>query len=317
MDTLETMTRGQRFVRDSRVAVLFVLIASLFWGSAFPAIKRSYVLLGVLPGDVQVPIAYAGVRFLVAGLVLVAIGSVGGIGVRLSRKRMKFIFILGIVQTFFQYAAFYIGMSLTTGVKAAVIVASGSFFLALFSPFIYKDDRLQGKKIVALLIGFAGVILANLTRTEDPGQENQWIGDVMILITALCSAGASLLSKRLVQSVPPVFLNGLQLTIGAVFLLAVAMLPGLFSMPEVSLELVFLTFYLALITSVAFSLYYVVVKYHSLTRVAAYRFLIPLCGVTESALLIPGETLDARLFVAAGLVILGIFIVNRPSTTGK
>lgn len=301
------------WLKSPRGAVAAIVVAALLWGSAFPGIKRGYALLAIDPvqgaGDA---LAFAGVRFFIAGLLLLGGAWVFRLGVVVrSPNTQGRLLLLGLVQTTLQYTTFYIGMVYTTGVKASVIVASGSFFLAALSPFFYSDDRLNARRVLGLVVGFGGVVVANLARTGVEDLEVQWLGDGLILITGLCSAMASLLSKKLVQDLHPVVVNGYQVTFGSVVLLCLASPFAELEVTAINLELVALTLYLAGVTATAFTLYYLVVKHHDLSRVAAYRFLIPLSGVTLSAALIPGESLQWSLALAAGLVGAGIWVVNR------
>jgi len=220
--------------------------------------------------------------------------------------------VLGLVQTTLQYTTFYLGMTRTTGVKASVIVASGSFFLAGLSPFFYREDRLDRWRVGGLIAGFLGVMLANLAKAHDQALGGQWVGDLLVLAAGLCSAVATLLSKRLVRDLHPVVVNGTQVTLGALVLLAISFSRANWETSHLTPELAALTLYLAVVTAVAFTLYYLVVKFHDLSRVAAYRFMIPVSGVALSALLIPGEVLGWPLVPAAGLVAVGIWAVNRP-----
>jgi len=302
-----------RWLQHPRGAVVAVLFAALLWGSAFPSIKRGYALLEIDPArGLSDALAFAGVRFLLAGLFLLVGASVFKLGVVVREPRtLVRLAALGLVQTTLQYTTFYSGMLYTTGVKASVIVASGSFFLAALSPIFFRDDRLTRRRVVGLVVGFFGVVVANLARSDAADLEVQWLGDGLILATGLCSAVASLLSKRLVRDLHPAVVNGYQATFGALVLLLVSIPTTGLGVARIDVEVVLLTLYLATVTATAFTLYYLVVKYHDLSRVAAYRFLIPLSGVTLSALLIPGEELRPSLVGAAALVGVGIWVVNR------
>jgi drug/metabolite transporter (DMT)-like permease len=300
----------RRAFLDSRAgAIILLLVAGLLWGSAFPGIKRGYVLLGIGPGALRAIILFAGVRFVLSGLLVLGGSLVGRVGVRPERRRFAGLLLLGLVQTALQYAAFYVGMAYTTGTKAALITASSSFFLAAFSPLFFPEDRLTLLRGAGLALGFAGVAVANLSGGTLAG--GVWIGDVLMLVTGLCSAGASLLTKRMVRSMHPLLLNGWQVFLGGLMLLAVALPLGPPDLPPIPFELVALTVYLALVTAIAFSLYYVVLRHHDLTLVATYRFVIPLCGFVESSLLIPNESLGWPLLAAAALVVAGIWVVHR------
>jgi drug/metabolite transporter (DMT)-like permease len=299
--------------------VVAIVIAALLWGSAFPGIKRGYSLLGIDPeqglGDA---LAFAGIRFLVAGLMLLGGAWIFRLGVVVRGPGALWrLGLLGLIQTTLQYTTFYIGMVYTTGVKASIIVASGSFFLAGLSPLFYTDDKLNARRATGLVMGFGGVVVANLARTTSVDLEVEWLGDGLILVAGLCSAVASLLSKKLVQDIHPVVVNGYQATFGALVLLCVAAPSTDLEMARIDVELVVLMLYLAVVTATAFTLYYLVVKFHDLSRVAAYRFLIPLSGVGLSAALIPGESLQWSLALAAGLVGAGIWVVNRRVASGN
>jgi drug/metabolite transporter (DMT)-like permease len=115
----------------------------------------------------------------------------------------------------------------------------------------------------------------------------------------------------MVRSMHPLLLNGWQVLLGGLMLLAVALPLGPLDLPPIPLELVALTVYLSLVTAIAFSLYYVVIRHHDLTLVATYRFVIPLCGFVESSLLIPNESVGWSLLAAAVLVVAGIWVVHR------
>lgn len=301
-----------RILKSPRGAVAALLLAALLWGSAFPAIKRGYLLLDLAAESIPEVILFAGIRFFIAGMLLLAGAAVFRLGLRPSRKQLGALLLLGLIQTVFQYTTFYVGLAYTTGIKASVIVASGSFFLAAMSPWFFKNDRLDRWRVGGLLIGFLGVLLANLSKDTEGLQGGSWIGDVLILITGVCSAAASLLGKRLVQDLHPVVMNGFQITLGSLVLLAVSLPFAEVTLVAPNLEVTGITLYLALVTAIAFTVYYLVVKYHDLSRVAAYRFLIPVSGVVLSALLIPGERLSWELAGAAVLVALGIWTVNHP-----
>ncbi len=300
-------------IRDPRGAVALIFVAALLWGSAFPAIKRGYLLLEIDPTQgAGAALLFAALRFLLAGALLLGGAAIFRLGVFPKKQQLLGLLVLGVVQTTFQYATFYLGMVYTTGVKAAIIVASGSFFMALLSPFVYRNDRLTVWRLFGLAIGFGGVVLANVVRAGERDAAIEWVGDGLILATGLCSAIASLLSKRLVQQVHPVVVNGYQVTLGAIVLSAIVAPFATAPTGHVSFEVAALTLYLAVVTAVAFTLYYVVLAHHDLSKVAVYRFLIPICATTLSAWLIPGESLGWSLAVAAVLVVSGIWCVNRP-----
>ena len=88
-------------------AIAFV--CCVLWGSAAPAIKTGYAHMGIASSDVASILVYAGVRFMIAGLMVLIFDAVS------SRKIMrpdghflKMAFQLSLVQTAGQYFFFYI-----------------------------------------------------------------------------------------------------------------------------------------------------------------------------------------------------------------
>ena len=68
--------------------------------------------------------------------------------------------------------------------------------------------------------------------------------------------------------------------------------------------------YSALLSSVAFALWYSILKYNNAGELSMYKFIVPVSGAMLSALFIPGERLNVFIIGAIGLVALGIIIVN-------
>lgn len=95
------------------------LIACFLWGSAFPCVKTGYALFGIAASDTASIIMFAGVRFTLAGLLVVAALSIARRKPFLPEKRdLKVIGILSLFQTILQYLFFYVGLAHATGVTS-------------------------------------------------------------------------------------------------------------------------------------------------------------------------------------------------------
>ncbi len=140
------------------------MVCCLLWGSAFPCVKIGYELFRIAPADVASQILFAGSRFTLAGILTVAIGSA------LSRKMLVpagsswgMVVKLSMFQTVIQYLLFYVGLANTSGVKASIIEASNVFLAILMSSLVFRFEKLGKGKIIGCLLGFAGVVLINLS----------------------------------------------------------------------------------------------------------------------------------------------------------
>ena len=151
---------------------IFVVVAALFccalWGSATPFIKTGYAILfdGGKP-DLPSTILFAGVRFALAGLLTVVIYSVARRKLLLpKRESLGIIGIVSIFQTIVQYFFFYVGLANTTGEKGTILSGSSSFFAIITSCLFFKQEKLSVKKIIACIIGFAGIVVVNFNNLE-------------------------------------------------------------------------------------------------------------------------------------------------------
>ena len=138
-------------------------LCCLLWGSAYPAIKIGYGLLHIAPTDVASQMLFAGWRFALAGLILLAVTALLKKPVlRLTGRRWRQVGLLGLTQTTIQYVFFYVGLAHATGAKSAILNATGVFFSVALAHFIYADDRLTGRKALGCLIGFLCGILQTI-----------------------------------------------------------------------------------------------------------------------------------------------------------
>ena len=60
---------------DRRIVVAIALLCCLLWGSAVPAVKIGYSLFAIAPGDTPSLMLFAGVRFFLSGLILLALSA--------------------------------------------------------------------------------------------------------------------------------------------------------------------------------------------------------------------------------------------------
>ena len=126
------------------VICLLAAFCCLLWGSAFPAVKIGYGLLSISSADSAEQLIFAGLRFFFAGVVTVLFHSASLRRLRLpARSSLWKATKLGLIQTFVQYALFYIGMAHTSGVKGSVLMAVHVFFAILISAKLFHYERLN------------------------------------------------------------------------------------------------------------------------------------------------------------------------------
>lgn len=285
------------------------IFCSVLWGSAFPVLKISYEELKMTADNPIAQMVFAGIRFLVAGLmILIFLLFTNRKYVFVKRSQIPVLILLGLMQTSIEYYFFYNGLAKVSGMQGAILSSSGTFLTVVLAHFLYKNDRIDSKKAIGIIAGFAGIIVVNWG--EAFHFSFQWTGEGFMILSGLVSAIATILAKNLAVEIHPFTLTGWQLTIGSLVLL-------LIGLPQYSDDMITFTsfglgllFYSSLLSAIAFALWYSILKYNKAGEISIYKFIIPVSGALLSAMFIPGESLNMFILVALALVAVGIVSIN-------
>lgn len=287
---------------------LFALTAAILWGWAYPLIKLGMQEFAISADMTASKMLFAGIRFCISGLIILAIAQSAGRSFNL-RKQTDWLFVLAfsLVNTTLHYAFFYFGLSHSEGARAAILNSMGSFATVMLACMFFKSDKLTIRKIAGCAIGIAGIMALNLGGKAS-GQFT-WLGDGMIILNALCSAFASIMTRGLGKRIDVFVGTGYSLAIGG----ALLMIPGLAlggTLPNISLWGMALLAMLVCISTVGFALYNKLLTCNPIGKVAIYNSLIPVIGAVTSCLCL-GETFYWKYVVAGALAAMGIYIINK------
>ena len=289
------------------VVVLAALLCCALWGSATPAIKTGSALLIPEPG-VASTILFAGTRFTMAGIITVLIYSIARRKFLYPKlSNMPRVLAVGAFQTVIQYIFFYVGLTLTTGVKGTIASGTSAFFSVLVASLIFRQEKLTVKKIVACVLGFAGIILINLKGLEFTMN----LGDLFVIFSAIALAVSSVLIKKFSKYEDPVVISGYQFIIGGAFLVVLGLCLG-GKMSFESTTGVIILIYLSFLSAVAYALWGVLLKYNPVSKVTIFSFTTPIFGTILSLLFLPesSEVDTLNLILTLLLVSGGIFLLN-------
>jgi len=291
--------------------VIFIMasIACLLWGSAFPSVKISYEMLGIGNASSMVKLQFAGYRFFLAGLYLLAFVLYQKRALHIPKGGMKRLIMLGLIQTTFQYLFFYVGLSNTSGIKGSIIISLGAFFSIILPHFYYHDDKLSARKWLGLFIGFAGVVYINLAKGPVTGGF-RFVGEGMMILSAFTGSVASIYAKELSNKMDTLVMTCYQMLLGSTVMIVISSVALGGNAVPMSLEITPLFMHLALISSVGFGLWFVLLNHNPISKVSIYKFQVPIWGTILSALFIPGESLSSAIVLGLICVSAGIFLVN-------
>lgn len=305
------MTKKDTIMTKTIVVWLGALLCCALWGSAFPCIKIGYRLFDIPSDAVETQILFAGLRFTLAGVLALLIGSVlsrrwlipkKGSGVKIVKLCM--------LQTVAQYLFFYVGLAHTSGVRASIIEGVNVFIAILVASLIFHQEPLTARKMIGSVIGFAGVVLVNLTGDAGAGGF-ALLGDGCIVLSTVAYAFSSVYLKRYSKEEDPVVLSGWQFVLGGLIMIACGLVFG-GRLTVVTPAGLAMLVYLAVVSAVAYSLWGVLLKYNPISRVAVFGFMNPVFGVILSAIFLrEAGSLGGMCMISLVLVCGGIYIVNR------
>ncbi|WP_164168591.1 DMT family transporter [Ruminococcus flavefaciens] len=300
----------ERSVLTRKAAVIpLTMLCCLLWGSAFPCIKLGYGYSGIGSDDTASQILYAGLRFALAGVLALIMGSLTARKPLIPRRKaVPKIVMLSLFQTILQYTFFYIGLARSTGMKSSVITASNVFLSILVASLIFRTEKLTFRKILGCTAGFSGVVLINLSGI---GGGFRLTGEGFVFLSALSYAFSAALIKRFSAEEDPVMLSGWQFIIGGTFMTVLGLVLG-GRIGTVDLRGAAMLVYLAIVSAAAFSIWGTLLKHNPVSMISVFGFMNPVFGVILSFLLLSerSEAGPLRVVAALGLVALGIVIVN-------
>lgn len=299
----------EKIFQNKKTAILVALFCMLLWGSAFPVLKISYQELGIASSDYMSKIYFAGLRFFLAGIIVIFYGKfITKEKVNFKDLDFKFLLLIGLIQTTFQYLFYYIALGNTTGIKASILQSASTFMMVLLAHFTFKDDRINKYKLIALIFGFLGIIVANLSKGFD--MNFKFSGEGFMLISSTLGAIGTIIVKKKGSKMSPIVMTCGQMILGSIILLVVGKIgmEGSLNWTPLSIGLLI---YSGFISSTAFTLWYFLLKYNKAGEIAVYRLFIPIMGAMLSAIFIPGEGFTVNLISGLVLVVIGIYILNR------
>lgn len=311
METKKSILENPQMVLPS------AMLCCLLWGSAFPLVKIGFSWLNISSEDIPTEILYAGLRFTLAGVIAIIITSlISGKFLRPTVKSLPKVFSLSMFQTILQYLFFYIGLSNTSGVKASVIEAMNVFVALIVSCLIFRMEKFTAAKIIGSIIGFAGVVIINVSKGDLTGGLTLK-GEGFILISTVAYAFSSVLMKHWSGEENPMMMSAWQFLLGGIVMSILGFALG-GRISGFDLKSVLLLIYLASLSAIAYSLWASLLKYYPVSRIAVYGFMNPVFGFILSAFLLgESEAFGLKSIAALVLVCLGIYIVNYTKKTNK
>lgn len=211
-----------------------------------------------------------------------------------------------------EFAFIYWGLSYTSASRGVVFLYTAPFMVALGAHVFIPGEKLRPLQWLGLACAFAGILSAFGESLGLP-TKSQLLGDGMLFLGAVLWAATTLVVKgsRLAK-VSPAKTLFYQLAGSALALPFVSLAlgePGIVALTP--LVLACLAYQIVLVAFASYLAWFWLVVHYPAGRLSAFSFLTPLFGVLAGALLL-SERVSSALAAALVLVVLGIWLVNRP-----
>ncbi len=294
--------------------VLLASLSAVTWAFAFPLIKLGFNAFEIADGDTGAKTLFAGIRFFLAGLLTLTLALAGrkDFSEATKIKNTGWLCLYSVVNTSLHYFFFYIGLSNLSGSRSSIIDSLSTFLLIILACIIFKGEHLTGKKIVGCVLGFAGILVINLSADGSTTTDFSLGGDGMLFMSALCSAFGGILTRIVTQKVDSLVATGISLALGGLIMIAGGVAMG-GSVKTITLSGIVILLLLVLVSTIGFSLYNKLISCNPVGEVAIFNSLIPVFGAILSCIML-GEEFYPKYILATALVVAGVYIINK---TGK
>lgn len=289
---------------DRRLAWLAWATICLVWGTTYLAIRVALESIPVF--------LVAGLRWMAAGLILTAITRLRGRPLPPVRQ-WGALALLGFLMNvlgngFVVWAEQYVASGLT-----AVIIASVPFWSVGFEAVLPGGDRLRGSTLLALLVGFAGIVVLVWPEMSAGGAAGAAMLGGVVAIQIACAGWAlgTSYAKRHPSASDPFAASAIQMLASGTMLLTIATISGEWTALHFTTRSLGALVYLTIAGSViAYTAYLYTVAHLPLTTVSLYAYINPLIAVLLGAVLLD-EPLSPRIAVASLLVLAGMALLRR------
>lgn len=277
----------------------------LIWGSSFLWIKVAVQEVDAF--------TLVGWRLLFGTLGMVAVIALRRPPFPRNGRTWVALAVLGIINTALPFVLISWGEKSIDSAVAAVLNSTVPLFTLVIAHLFLHDERITWRKVVGLLIGFAGVLALMARDLELEGMQAGVLGQAAVLVAALSYASASVFARRTMREISPLVQAFVPMAFADAIVWTAATQvgePG--RLPALPITWVALLWLGLLGSCVAYVLYYSLLHSVGATRAVMVTYIFPVVGVALGVLFL-NELADWHLLVGGILVVASIAVVNwRP-----
>lgn len=279
----------------------FIVLVGV-WGTTWAAIR---IGLEGLP-----PFTGASLRFLLAGLVLIAVTRALKVPRQSGPRLRRLWWIEGLFAFCISYGIVYWAGQYVPSGLASVLFSTFPFFVAILAHLWLDDEKLHSSHLIGIALGLGGVALIS---SDDFVLQNrqQVIAAFVILGSPMAAAVAHVQVKKWGQGLHPLNLAGVPMLAGGLAAGVAALLTEQHREFTFDARAIGAVVYLALFGSaLTFTIYYWLLERVPATRLALITYGIPVVAVFIGTLGL-GEPMTMQTLAGSALVLGGVGIALR------
>lgn len=278
-----------------------LILVAIMWGGTFIATRMASQVFGPFTG--------ASYRYLVALLLMIPLMLLKDRNsFRINKQQFFQLLILGATGIFAYSFFFFNGMKRVQASHGALIVALNPVLVMLISAFLGKES-INWKRITGVFLSLAGTIIV-IARGDIFSLFSMFTwGDAFMLGCPISWAFYTYFAKDALKTTTPLQASTWAIFLG--FLMIVLFVPFEVYPTVVEWKIWLALAYLGICGSVlGFVWYYEGIQKIGPVKTAAFNNLIPVFAMILSVLIL-GETIHGYTLYGSGLVIGGVFLINR------
>lgn len=295
------------------MGIFLVIFMYAAWSSIFS--------LGKMALENSPPLFLTGFRMVFAGILLLSwIFIKNRSSLKIGKKQILPLLALAVFSIYLTNILEFWGLQHLSAAKTCFIYGLSPFFAAIFS-YIHFGEKMNRRKLLGMLIGFAGFVPVLMLQT---GSENLLTAFSVFSWPELAIMGAALFSiygwvlLRIVvknQTLSPLYANGYSMLLGGTFAFVHSFFIDNWNpIPIAAGKLVPFIYGIALMTLISnilcYNLYGFMLRKYTATFLSFVGLLSPIFASLNSWILL-GETPSWVILLSTAVVSLGLFIVYQ------
>ena len=281
----------------------------VFWGSTYLAIRLA---VEHIP-----PILMAGLRFSIAGLVLLFVAALIGRSVRVTRGQLLRLGVIGFLLLSFSNAVLsWAELYVPTGLAAVLVSIVPIWFLLIEQFVLPSGDRITRTAIAGVVLGAIGVLVLFWPRVTAAG-ELGWLqlgASASLIGSSFTWAFGSVLARRWRLRVDPLIASGWQMSLAGLINVTAGVLLGQHHRATWEWNGVGAMLYLVVFGSwVGYSAYVWLLRHVPTSKVATYAYVNPVVAVFLGWIVL-GERVDGFLIGGAAVILPAVALVTLSET---